>query len=43
MEADSTTTSDLDETISYGDSDSDSEPFFVYDEHSSLDSKIFNQ
>ena len=41
MEAHSTTTSDLDETISY-DSDSDSETFFVYDENSSPDSKIFN-
>ena len=42
MEADSTTTSDLDETISYSDNDSDSDPTFVYEESSS-DNEQFNQ
>ena len=42
MEADSTTTSDLDETIYDSDNDSDSDPTFIYKE-SSLNNEHFNQ
>ena len=42
MEADLTTTSDLDETISYNDNNSDSDPTFIYEE-SSVDNEQSNE